>query len=93
MGPRSKIPDDLAALFKNPEEIRNVFRFVRAMQHFSARCDANDAPLMESDENAIVDITDIVPRFKLPPQTSETDGKFLRSNGADGSETWEDPTE
>jgi hypothetical protein len=86
---RVVVPDDLVEIFQNQEMIRRVFRFVRAMEYFYAACDGKTAPLKESDQNSIVDISDIVPRFKLPPQTAETDGLFLMSNGADGSETWE----
>jgi hypothetical protein len=86
---RTKIPNALFELFRNPEEIRRVFKFVRANQHLAFTCDGKKAPLLESDENAIAELSKIVPRFALPPQTSETDGLYLMSNGADGSESWE----
>lgn len=85
---RKKVPSILAQLFKNPEEIRQVFRFVKANQHLSFLCDGNSAPLSTADENAIVDISEIVPRFALPPQNADTVGLYLMSNGADGSESW-----
>jgi hypothetical protein len=91
MKQRIQIPADLVELFRNPEEIRRVFKFVRAMQHFAATLDGNTAPLMESDENAAVDISDIVPRFRLPPQSAATDGLFLMSNATEGTESWSDP--
>jgi hypothetical protein len=88
---RIVIPADLAELFKNPDEIKRVFKFVRAMQQFAAWCEGNSAPVLESEENAVVDISDIVPRFKLTQQDVSTNGLFLQSRGTEGSEVWVDP--
>jgi alpha-tubulin suppressor-like RCC1 family protein len=86
---RTNIPKELADLFRNPDEVRRIIEFVRANEHLAFLCDGKAAPLMESDENAIIELSRIVPRFALPPQNADTVGLYLMSNGADGSETWE----
>src|SRR5688572_9561141 len=86
---RIEVPSDLAAVVSNPEELRRLLEFVRANEHLSFICDGKTAPLSLSDENAIVDLSKIIPRFALPGQSAVTDGLYLMSNGSDGSESWE----
>jgi alpha-tubulin suppressor-like RCC1 family protein len=87
--PRVEIPRALVELLRNPEEIRKVFKFVRAHEHLAFTCDGLRAPLMMSDENAIVSLSEIIPRFALPFQGAGTSGLYLMSNGVDGTESWE----